>query len=428
MVFGVQPTHVAENAPSPVDALDAFATGRWQFLTTGTTAYSGRQKRRLVLTNVIIYMTSSLMLFYAGVFALVGGAGLISPIAVNLCVGLALLLTPYLHPYHPLLGTVYNLLLWLGFGVFTSYSFGSGAGIHFFFLSGVASAILIMGVRQNIVSFMNIMVQVGLFMYFDQNHAAPAAYVDVSRTGIAALYLTSVPIAVAFIFCMILYAFVQAARAETLLQREYEFSENLLGRMLPRSIANQLKQHPGKTIANYHDDVTILFADLVGFTRRSNTQSPEKLVAFLNALFTRFDMLAERHGVEKIKTIGDAFMVAGGMPDPTQDHASRVAALALEMKSETKRFAAELEENFEIRIGIASGRAVAGVIGTQKPFYDVWGVTVNLAARLEASARPGAILISHETRKKLTDRFHVKTHGEVDLKGVGQTIVYQLVS
>ena len=415
-----------QHIPSRVDPLDEFATGWLSFLTKGTVGYEGTEKRRLILMNVLVSLTAVLMVFYSGLFALVGGSALSIPIAVNLTAAFLLLLTPLLHPIHPMVGAVYNLVVWLMFGIFTSYSFGANSGLHFFFLSGVASAILIMGVRQNFMSMVNIILQVALFMYFDQYHYDPATYLVVTITQINILYFTTVPIAVAFIFCMVLYAFLQAHRAEVMLNEEYQFSENLLARMLPQPIATQLKQDPKRTIADHHKDVTILFADLVGFTPRAETQSAQRLVAFLNALFTRFDNLAERNGLEKIKTIGDAFMVAGGMPEPQEDHAHRIATLALEMKAEARRFASESGEDFDIRIGIATGGVVAGVIGTHKPFYDVWGKTVNVAARLEASAETGTILISEEMAERVKDDFDVKSVGSIDLKGVGERPVFAL--
>lgn len=425
MVSHAQQPHLVE-APARIDPLDEFATGWFSFLTKGTLGYAGNQKRRLILTNVLVSMTVALMLLFAVLFLIVGGTEILPLVGVNILAAAALSLTPRLHPINPMLGALYNLSIWLTYASFTIYVLGSGSGIHFFFLSGVASAILIMGVQQNVVSMINIVVQVSLFMYFDKMHVHPSGLLNVDHTQVSVLYYITVPIAVAFIFCMVLYAFLQAHRAEVMLNKEYEFSENLLARMLPQPIATQLKQEPGKTIANYHDDVTILFADLVGFTPRAETQSPEDLVNFLNALFTRFDLLAERHGLEKIKTIGDAFMVAGGMPEYQKDHAKRVANLALAMKAEAKRFASEIGEDFEMRIGVASGSVVAGVIGTHKPFYDVWGGTVNVAARLEALARPGTVLISEETAQALDDEFKTLKRGAIQLKGMGERHVFEL--
>ena len=196
--------------------------------------------------------------------------------------------------------------------------------------------------------------------------------------------------------------------------------------MLPGPIAAQLKRNPGQTIADSHDEVTILFADIVDFTPRASRQRPDELVKFLNQLFTRFDDLANRHGLEKIKTLGDAFMVAGGMPEAQPDHAERVARMALDMQAETARFSAEMGEKVELRIGIHSGPVVAGVIGTRKPFYDVWGDTVNIAARLETFGTNGKIQVTAETKDRLDGAFDFSERGQVDIKGKGPLDLYYL--
>jgi len=143
-------------------------------------------------------------------------------------------------------------------------------------------------------------------------------------------------------------------------------------------------------------------------------------------LFTRFDDLANKHGLEKIKTLGDAFMVAGGMPDPQPDHAVRVARMALDMLSETELFAREVNERLELRIGIHSGPVVAGVIGTKKPFYDVWGDTVNTAARLETYGTNGKIQVTEETKRILEGDFNFEERGTVSIKGKGDMELWYL--
>ena len=239
---------------------------------------------------------------------------------------------------------------------------------------------------------------------------------------------SAIPSAIAVIFCMVFYAFSQMHRAERLLQQEYEYSERLLANMLPGTIAAQLKRNPGQTIADAHENVTILFADIVGFTPRATTQSAAELVKFLNQLFTRFDALATKHGLEKIKTLGDAFMVAGGMPEYQEDHAERVARMALDMVSATDDFSREMDEKIQLRIGIHSGPAVAGVIGTQKPFYDVWGDTVNIAARLESFGTNGKIQVTAETKDRLSKSFEFAKRGKVEIKGKGEMELWYLES
>jgi adenylate cyclase len=281
-------------------------------------------------------------------------------------------------------------------------------------------------VRQNALSVFSIGLGLSCFIISDRIFLEPASFIVVSDTFLSVIYYTSIPTALVFIFCMVFYGFKQASIAEAALQREYEYSEALLANMLPSTIAAQLKRNPGKTIADAHEEATILFADIVGFTPRASHQTPDALVKFLNQLFTRFDDLATQHGLEKIKTLGDAFMVAGGMPVPQSDHAARVARMALDMLAETEKFSAEMGEKIELRIGIHSGPVVAGVIGTKKPFYDVWGDTVNTAARMESFGTNGKIQVTAETKMALEGDFSFVERGRVNIKGKGDLDLWYL--
>jgi class 3 adenylate cyclase len=165
--------------------------------------------------------------------------------------------------------------------------------------------------------------------------------------------------------------------------------------------------------------VTILFADIVAFTPRAEGRAASEVVGFLNRVFTEFDRLAVRHGLEKIKTIGDAYMVAAGMPDPRADHAEAVAEMALDMLEAARRLGDGTGEAVHVRIGFHAGPAVAGVIGTRKFFYDVWGDTVNTAARLESQGAADRIQVTRATRDLLADRYVFERRGEIALKGKG---------
>ncbi|MDY6806319.1 MAG: adenylate/guanylate cyclase domain-containing protein [Cyanobacteriota bacterium] len=223
-------------------------------------------------------------------------------------------------------------------------------------------------------------------------------------------------------------------QSELALDRAQRKSESLLLNILPQSIAERLKQDP-KEIAEHFDDVTILFSDIVGFTPISSQMSPLELVKLLNKMFSTFDKLAYRHGLEKIKTIGDAYMVAGGLPVPSKNHAEAVADMALEMQAAIKRFQtgkssqgktpANLEK-MQIRIGINTGPVIAGVIGIKKFIYDLWGDTVNVASRMESSGKPGQIQVSAATYDLLKDKFLFESRGEIDVKGKGRMITYWL--
>jgi class 3 adenylate cyclase len=209
------------------------------------------------------------------------------------------------------------------------------------------------------------------------------------------------------------------------LKAEQEKSERLLLNILPAPIAARLKHQQG-IIAEQFDDVTVLFADIVDFTTLAARITPTELVGVLNQIFSLFDQLAEQHGLEKIKTIGDAYMVVGGLPVERADHAEAVADMALDMRRAIARFNGEHGELFAMRIGISSGPVVAGVIGTTKFSYDLWGDTVNTASRMESHGLPGHIQVSAATYKRLRKSYRFTARGRIDVKGKGAMRTYLL--
>jgi len=208
---------------------------------------------------------------------------------------------------------------------------------------------------------------------------------------------------------------------------EHARSEGLLLNVLPRSIADRLKRQPG-VIAERFEEVTVLFADIVDFTPFAERTSPEGVVGLLDSVFTAFDDLTQRHGLEKIKTIGDAYMVAGGLPEPRADHAEAVAELGLDMLDDLARVCSAAGVQLALRIGIDTGPVVAGVIGRHKFIYDLWGDTVTTASRMESHGVPGRIQVTERIRDRLAPRYLLEERGEIDLKGKGPTRVYLLVS
>ncbi|MEP2703762.1 MAG: adenylate/guanylate cyclase domain-containing protein [Roseibium sp.] len=206
---------------------------------------------------------------------------------------------------------------------------------------------------------------------------------------------------------------------------EHERAENLLLNILPASIAEQLKSTE-EPIANSHKDVSVLFADLAGFTPLSAKMEPVDLVTMLNGIFSRYDDLTQSLGLEKIKTIGDAYMVAAGLPEYREDHAEAIADMALGMITATEEFAVKLGVPIQIRIGINTGTVVAGVIGKKKFIYDLWGDTVNIASRMESSGETGMIQVTEATYEKLKDAFVLFRRGTIDVKGRGKMITFVL--
>lgn len=208
-------------------------------------------------------------------------------------------------------------------------------------------------------------------------------------------------------------------------QAAHERAERLLLNVLPRSIAERLKQEPG-IIADRLDEVTVLFADMVGSVPLAADANPRDVVNMLNEIFSEFDWLVEQYQLEKIRTVGDAYMVAGGAPAPRPDHAEAVAGLALDMLEVVKAYRTWNGEPIRLRIGIHTGPVVAGVIGQQKFHYDLYGDTVNTASRLESHGVPGAIQVSDETYRRLDNRYEFETRGSIDIKGKGPMTTYFL--
>ncbi len=225
-------------------------------------------------------------------------------------------------------------------------------------------------------------------------------------------------LAVSLTVFLLLQYFVRAR------QREQARSEQLLLSVLPAPIAARLKRS-GEVIADAHPHATVLFADLVGFTPLAGRISPDELVLVLDDVFSRWDSLADAHGLEKIKTIGDSYMAVGGVPDPRPDHAAAVAAMALEMGpalADCNREGIRLTA----RIGIDTGPLVAGVIGRSKFSYDLWGDTVNIASRMESSGEPNRIHVTERLRAELEGRFRFTPRGEIPIKGKGTMRTYFL--
>jgi adenylate cyclase len=214
--------------------------------------------------------------------------------------------------------------------------------------------------------------------------------------------------------------------ALTALRAEHARAEALLLSILPQPIAERLKAANGR-IADHIDAASIVFADVVNFTPMSERLPPGEVVGMLDELFSRFDALVERHGLEKIKTIGDCYMAAAGVPDPHPDHARRAALLALDMRDAVASWTLTDRSHLQLRIGINSGPVVAGVIGTKRFLYDLYGDAVNTASRMETHSVPGEIQITSATHELLDDGFECRSRGTIDVKGKGEMETWYLV-
>jgi guanylate cyclase len=245
---------------------------------------------------------------------------------------------------------------------------------------------------------------------------------------IIAFFVLNICIPTLCAFLLLIYFVGQKNQAMNLLGEEKRKSERLLLNVLPQEIASLLIDHEDRRIAEYCDQVSVLFADVVGFTPLSEVLTPQEAVDVLDEIFTYFDQLAERHGVEKIRTIGDAYMAATGVPIPRHDHAQALARMALEMIEYVDSRPPCAGVALQVRIGVNSGPAVAGVIGTTKFHYDLWGDAVNIAARMESHGEPGKIQIAASTYDLIRDGFVCESRGVIPIKGKANMETWFLIA
>jgi class 3 adenylate cyclase len=319
---------------------------------------------------------------------------------------------PFLRVSQAAMMTIFPFLLQWSLGGFVASSVVSlwalcaAVGTLFFFTAGESIPWF--------AAFIGLVVMSGLIDPVLAQHPAPIP--EGVRTTFFVLNIVGVSLVV---YAMLQYA-VRARDAA------FARSEGLLLNVLPRSIAERLKRSPD-VIADAYDEVTVLFADIVAFTPFAERTDAARVVQVLDAVFSAFDEIAVRHGVEKIKTIGDAYMVAAGLPEPKPDHAESMADMALEMRDTFATICQPTDAALTLRIGLESGPVVAGVIGRRKFIYDLWGDTVNTASRMESHGLPGQIQVGEGAHRRLRDRYAFEPRGEIEIKGKGLRPAYILV-
>jgi adenylate cyclase len=223
------------------------------------------------------------------------------------------------------------------------------------------------------------------------------------------------------------FALREIAHAEAAMEAEYERSEALLANILPTAVADRLKNPAVDVIADSYPDASVLFADIADFTRRASQTDPGQLVGFLNELYSDLDRLVDLHGLEKIKTSGDSYMVVSGVPNARPDHLHALARLALDIADTIAELRDPLGRPVSLRIGLAAGPVVAGVVGNRRFFYDVWGDAVNLASRMESTGTQNRIQVPQDVYQRLSSDFVFEERGDVDVKGKGVMHTWFLV-
>jgi class 3 adenylate cyclase len=302
--------------------------------------------------------------------------------------------------------------------------FANSSAVSLWAFTCPVGALLFVGARQAVPWFVAFGALVAVSGAIDPALAANAPYLP---DGVVVAFFVLNILGVSTTAYVLLQYFVRTReRARAELEVERAKSEGLLLNVLPASVANRLKESDD-VIADGFVAATVMFADIVGFTPLAQELPPADTVALLDKVFACWDGLAARHGVEKIKTIGDSYMVAGGLPTSREDHAAAIADMALEMGTEVERCAAESGVSLEVRIGIDTGPVVAGVIGRAKFSYDLWGDTVNMASRMESHGVPGAIQVTDRVYDQLRDHYDLRHRGTIEVKGKGPMTTYLLL-
>ena len=312
-------------------------------------------------------------------------------------------------------------------------NFISASGVSLWALLAPIGAVLIVGPREALAWFIAYLVLTALSGFFDF-YLADAALPYQVPTRISVFFFALNFAAVSsIVFLLLRFATTEKHKiqahleeAHQLLQEEQARSERLLLNILPGPIAERLKSS-NQTIADGFSDVSVMFVDIVNFTRIAEGLKPQEVFTMLNRIFSSFDELAETYGLEKIKTIGDAYMVAGGLNDACHDYTAALVDMALDMRDLLQRDFHVNSRHLEVRIGIGSGPVVAGVVGKKKFIYDLWGDTVNIASRITGEGPPGMVQIDERSYLRLRDRFDFLSPETVHLKGKGNMVVYRVV-
>jgi adenylate cyclase len=308
---------------------------------------------------------------------------------------------------------------------FICYTVGTGSGLQFYFLVSATLVVLVFGIERIVLA--STIAAFGVAGTIALEFLVPNDRGVGPRWALTVGFVSSVIGSTVMVMATIWYALREIDRAEKAMEAEYQRSESLLANILPASIAARLKDPTRNIIADKYDDASILFADIAGYTKRASETTPTDLVRFLDTLYTDLDALVDKHGLEKIKTSGDSYMVVSGVPKPRADHVQAIACLALDMADAVSDLKDPQGRDVPLRIGLASGPVVAGVVGARKFFYDVWGDAVNLASRMESTDVEGRIQVPEAVYERLKTEYVLEERGVVDIKGKGPMNTWYLV-
>jgi adenylate cyclase len=380
--------------------------------------------RHLRVLTVTTRIGAVISIFF-GIQGLIVGQDVVWIAMVNLFSGVIFLLIPLLYKFGELVAPLVFYFVAYTTITVVCWHLGTGSGLPFYYLLAATLMVLILGVDHIVLASVLAafgaasVIALEIFVPYDTGVQPDWAL----KLG----FVLTVISAFAMVVAVAWYALRETRRARLAMEAEYERSERLLTNILPATIAQRLKDPSRNIIADKYDDASILFADIAGYTKRASDTTPSDLVRFLDRLYTDFDALVDRHGLEKVKTSGDSYMVVSGVPVPREDHIEALACLALDMAEAVADLKDPQGREVPLRIGLAAGPVVAGVVGARKFFYDVWGDAVNVAARMETTDVEGRIQVPHDVYERLNHAFLLEERGKVDVKGKGAMHTWYLV-
>jgi adenylate cyclase len=384
-----------------------------RFAEFGTAGYPRAVRRRLAIVNLMALTIAIFSVVYAGVFAAYGTGTYWPLIVVNIVLTAVALLAPLAHRINDIAAALLICIAEFIALFFFVRELGHNSGIQINFIIAAAVAFAVVGLDR--LRLVVSVIAIGLALHVAAWFLFPpeSARIAPDPALLANLYVSSAATTFTIIALIVGYAFTVADRARA-------EADALLVNILPEAIAERLKARPGDKVADSVEEASVLFTDLVGFTELAQRLGAERTVALLDQIVSAFDRLAAAHGVEKIKTIGDGYLAVAGVSRQQSDHLARLARMALLLPDLVERLSAAHGVDLRIRAGLASGPLMAGIIGSDKFSYDVWGETVNLASRLESHGLPGEIQVSDAVRAALQDSFVFEPRGPIQVKGVGR--------
>ncbi|MCH9722210.1 MAG: adenylate/guanylate cyclase domain-containing protein [Actinomycetia bacterium] len=360
-----------------------------------------------------------------GILQTATGQGVLYIGLINLATAAVFLAIPLLHRFGDIIAALVFVVVAYSSLTFVGSQIGTDSGVQLYYLVSASLAVLVLGMEHLVLA--GSVTAIGAGLVVGMQFLVPQDTGIQPRWALEAGFVFATAGACFMIFATVWYALRETSRAEAAMEVEYDRSEALLANILPTSVAEQLKDPTHGVIADRYDDASILFADIAGFTERASEIPPSELVRFLDRVYTTFDRLVDRHGLEKIKTTGDSYMVVSGVPTPRDDHVEAIADLALDMSRAVAGLRDPRGNPVPMRMGIAAGPVVAGVVGARKFFYDVWGDAVNVASRMESTDVEGRIQVPQNVFERLDHAFLFEERGTVDIKGKGVMRTWYLI-